>query len=249
MLGFAGHEHLFIGQDPLAIERHYRVLSHIDFHYGRCWPLDLALWDLAGKITGQPCWKLLGGLSNRVRAYASSGTLRDPGAMAEAAERLPRREGFRALKIRFHRGDWRDDVKALEAVRARVGTRPRADGRLQPGLAHALGHRDALDPQGRADGRPRARAARRLLDGGAAAPRRPRRHAGAARGDRRPHRRRRNDPRALRTSRSDHWRLPRCAAARRRPGRRHHRPTPRRDHSRRSTTSLSPRTPGPTAWA
>jgi L-alanine-DL-glutamate epimerase-like enolase superfamily enzyme len=122
MVGFKGHENLFIGQDPLALERHYRVLSNIDFHYGRCWPLDLALWDLAGKITGQPCWKLLGGLSNRVRAYASSGTLRDPGAMAEAAERYLAR-GFPALKLRFHRGDWRDDVKALEAVRARVGNR------------------------------------------------------------------------------------------------------------------------------
>jgi L-alanine-DL-glutamate epimerase-like enolase superfamily enzyme len=120
MVGFAGHEALFIGQDPLALERHYRVLSHIDFHYGRCWPLDLALWDLAGKITGQPCWKLLGGLSSRVRAYASSGTLRDPGAMAETAERYLA-GGFPALKLRFHRGDWRDDVKALEAVRARIG--------------------------------------------------------------------------------------------------------------------------------
>ena len=122
MVGFKGHENLFIGQDPLALERHYRVLSNIDFHYGRCWPLDLALWDLAGKITGQPCWKLLGGLSNRVRAYASSGTLRDPGAMAEAAEKYLG-QGFPALKLRFHRGDWRDDVKALEAVRARVGHR------------------------------------------------------------------------------------------------------------------------------
>src|ERR1700756_4561060 len=120
MVGFAGHENLFIGQDPLAIERHYRVLSNIDFHYGRCWPLDLALWDLAGKITGQPVWKLLGGLSNRVRAYASSGTLRDPGATADAAENYLD-QGFPALKLRFHRGDWRDDVKALEAVRARVG--------------------------------------------------------------------------------------------------------------------------------
>ena len=122
MLGFDGHESLFVGQDPLAIERHFRVLSNIDFHYGRCWPLDLALWDLAGKIAGQPCWKLLGGLANRVRAYASSGTLRDPGAMAEAAERYLS-QGFRALKIRFHRGDWRDDIEALAAVRARVGKR------------------------------------------------------------------------------------------------------------------------------
>ncbi len=122
MVGFAGHEHLFIGQDPMLLERHYRVLSHIDFHYGRCWPLDLALWDLAGKITGQPVWKLLGGLSNRVRAYASTGTLRDPGAMAECAERMLER-GFGALKLRFHRGDWRDDIRALEAVRARLGNR------------------------------------------------------------------------------------------------------------------------------
>jgi L-alanine-DL-glutamate epimerase-like enolase superfamily enzyme len=122
MLGFHGHESLFIGQDALALERHYRVLSHIDFHYGRCWPLDLALWDLAGKITGQPCWKLLGGLSRRVRAYASSGVLRDPHALADQAERFAA-AGFGALKIRFHRGDWRDDVKALEAVRARLGDR------------------------------------------------------------------------------------------------------------------------------
>src|SRR3954470_13941996 len=120
MVGFAGHENLFIGQDALAIERHYRILSNIEFHYGRCWPLDLALWDLAGKITGQPVWKLLGGLSNRVPAYASSGTLRSAAELADAAERYLA-QGFVALKIRFHRGDWRDDIKALEAVRARTG--------------------------------------------------------------------------------------------------------------------------------
>jgi L-alanine-DL-glutamate epimerase-like enolase superfamily enzyme len=112
MLGFAGHEHLFIGTDPLALERHFRILSNIDFHYGRCWPLDLALWDLAGKILGAPCWKLLGGLSARVRTYASSGTLRVPAAQADAAERYLAL-GFPALKLRFHRGDWREDLHAL----------------------------------------------------------------------------------------------------------------------------------------
>jgi L-alanine-DL-glutamate epimerase-like enolase superfamily enzyme len=122
MLGFEGHESLFVGEDPLAIERHYRVLSNIDFHYGRCWPLDLALWDLAGKILAAPGWKLLGGLADRVRAYASSGTLREPAAQADAAERYLA-QGFPALKLRFHRGDWGDVVRALEAVRARVGNR------------------------------------------------------------------------------------------------------------------------------
>ena len=122
MVGFSGHESLFIGQDVLNVERHYRVLSHINFHYGRCWPLDLALWDLAGKVADQPCYKLLGGLSNRVRAYASSGSLRSPVEMADVAE-FYLSENFPAMKIRFHRGDWRDDIKALETVRKRVGNK------------------------------------------------------------------------------------------------------------------------------
>jgi L-alanine-DL-glutamate epimerase-like enolase superfamily enzyme len=122
MLGFEGHEDLFIGQDALSIERHWRVLNNISFHWGRCWPLDIALWDLAGKIAGQPCWKLIGGLSNRVKAYASSGVLRGPSELADAAEAYLA-WGFPALKIRFHRGDWRADIEALEAVRARIGDR------------------------------------------------------------------------------------------------------------------------------
>jgi L-alanine-DL-glutamate epimerase-like enolase superfamily enzyme len=122
MTGFAGHERLFVGEDPLRLERHWRILDNIQFHYGRCWPLDLALWDLAGKIAGQPVWRLLGGRSDRVPAYASSATLRDAGAMAAAAEAYLAR-GFRGLKLRFHRGDWRDDISALEAVRARIGDR------------------------------------------------------------------------------------------------------------------------------
>ncbi len=127
MHGFAGHEDLFIGQDPRHLERHYEVLSHLQFHYGRCWPLDLALWDLAGKITGEPVWRMLGGRADRVQLYASSGVLRDPGAMVETAERFLA-EGFPAMKVRFTsslggRGGWRDDVRALEAIRARVGDR------------------------------------------------------------------------------------------------------------------------------
>lgn len=126
MLGFEGHEDLFIGQDPCRVEHHYEVLSHIQFHYGRCWPLDLALWDLTGQITGEPVWRLLGGRADRVRLYASSGVLRDPGEMAELAERYLA-EGFPAMKVRFTsaaggRENWQADLRALEAVRARIGT-------------------------------------------------------------------------------------------------------------------------------
>lgn len=121
MVGFEGHEDLFIGQDPLRIERHWRTLSNIDFHYGRCWTLDLALWDLAGKLLGQPVWKLLGGLNDTMRAYASLGAQRSGEELADQCEMLIER-GFPAAKIRFQRGDWREDVRALERVRAKVGT-------------------------------------------------------------------------------------------------------------------------------
>jgi L-alanine-DL-glutamate epimerase-like enolase superfamily enzyme len=122
MLGFPGHEQLFIGEDALRLERHWRVLGHINLHYGRCWPLDLALWDLAGKIMGQPCWRLLGGLSDRIACYASSGTLRSASEMADRASRVVER-GIGAMKVRFRRGDWREDIRVLEAVRAKVGER------------------------------------------------------------------------------------------------------------------------------
>lgn len=127
MLGFAGHEDLFVGHDPRAHDRHAEVLEHIGFHYGRCWPLDLALWDLHGRQAGEPVWRLLGGETGRVPLYASSGALREPPALADLAERLVA-EGFPAMKIRFSssaggRAGWREDVAALEAVRARVGER------------------------------------------------------------------------------------------------------------------------------
>jgi len=125
MLGFDDHEVLFLAQDPLALDRHNKVLSHIDFHYGRCWPLDIALWDLAGKIKDQPIWQLLGGLDPSVPVYASSGALHDPSQLADLATDFLE-QGFPAMKIRFRsreNGGWREDIKGLEAVRARVGDR------------------------------------------------------------------------------------------------------------------------------
>ncbi|MDV2583163.1 mandelate racemase/muconate lactonizing enzyme family protein [Alkalibacillus haloalkaliphilus] len=120
MKGFEGHEHLFIGQDPFAIERHNQILDNIDFHYGRCWPLDLALWDLIGKATGQPVYKLLGAKSDKIKAYASTGEIVSPRERAKRTQKLIA-EGFEAMKIRFHHEDVRDDIKVIEEIRKQVG--------------------------------------------------------------------------------------------------------------------------------
>ena len=120
MEGIGDYLDLLIGQDPLDLHHLSAVLANIDFHGCRPWPLEVALWDLAGKIRGQPVWRMLGGESGRVRCYASTGVLRDGKALAKVARTFAQ-QGFPAIKIRFHRADWRDDVRAVEAVRVAVG--------------------------------------------------------------------------------------------------------------------------------
>jgi len=120
MLGFTGHESLFIGRDPFEIERHTQLLDNLQFHYGRMWPLEVALWDLMGKISGQPLWKLLGGRSQKVRPYASTGERLPAEARAESAQQL-KAEGYKALKLRFHAADPKEDIAIAQAVREAVG--------------------------------------------------------------------------------------------------------------------------------
>ncbi len=121
MGGFAGHEHLFVGRDPLQVQRHVRTIESINFHGGRCWPLEVALWDIVGQVTGVPVATLFGGALERIPAYASCGSLLPPGPRAESALAL-RAEGFRALKIRIDRHRIDEGVATVAAVREAVGS-------------------------------------------------------------------------------------------------------------------------------
>ena len=120
MDGFERYEDLFVGQDALAVERHVAVLETITFHAGRYWPLEAALWDLAGKAAGKTTAELLGGQLDRVAAYASTGEQRSPAERADSALRL-REKGFKALKLRIDRTKLEEGLDAVEAVREAVG--------------------------------------------------------------------------------------------------------------------------------
>ncbi|MEY2552684.1 MAG: hypothetical protein QOC57_544, partial [Ilumatobacteraceae bacterium] len=120
MYGFADYARYFIGQPAGDLPRHAAVLANIEFHAGRPWPLDLALWDLAGKTCGEPVWRMLGAASPRLRLYASSGVRRPIAQMVDMARRVAD-EGFEALKIRFGRASVDDDIAVVAAVRDALG--------------------------------------------------------------------------------------------------------------------------------
>lgn len=118
--GVEPHLPLLLGSDPRRIEDQVRRLETIDFHAGRPWPLEVALWDLIGQATGQPVWRLLGGVSDRVDAYASLGARRDRDALAAAACAV-RDQGFRACKLRVDAHAPDASIAAVQQVRAAAG--------------------------------------------------------------------------------------------------------------------------------
>jgi D-galactarolactone cycloisomerase len=114
-------ERLLVGVDALRTEAIREIFETVDFHGGRPWTVEVAIWDLVGRSLGQPLWRLLGGRSERLLAYASSGEPVDPQERARRVVAL-RDRGVRAVKLRFHHEDWRRDVESVEQVRDAVGS-------------------------------------------------------------------------------------------------------------------------------
>ena len=113
-------ERLLVGRELDPTEIH-GVLETVDFHHGRNWTLEVAVWDLLGRAEGKPLWKLLGGERDRIGAYASTGELVSPDERVRRCVAL-RDGGVRAVKIRLHSTDWTVDLPVIEAVRTAVGS-------------------------------------------------------------------------------------------------------------------------------
>jgi L-alanine-DL-glutamate epimerase-like enolase superfamily enzyme len=119
-----------MGRDPDTREEIYddlkRELRAYD-HMGHG-PLDIALWDLAGKKYRTSVSALLGGFRKRLKTYASTyhgqeggGGLDSPEAFADFAQYC-KGLGFSAFKIHgWHSGDARREAANLLGVRKRVG--------------------------------------------------------------------------------------------------------------------------------
>ncbi len=122
-----------IGRDPLRRERLWSEMKRALRKYDRMGigPIDIALWDLAGKYYDAPIHELLGTYRTRLPAYASTyhaddnGGLDSPHAYADFAEECLER-GFPGFKIHGwggtdERRDIDREVETVHAVGERVG--------------------------------------------------------------------------------------------------------------------------------
>jgi L-alanine-DL-glutamate epimerase-like enolase superfamily enzyme len=112
-----------VGEDPLDRERLYQAMwqKSRQTTYRAIGAVDIALWDIAGKVAGLPIHRLLGSYRDSVPAYASSAVLRSKEAYAEEALRF-KGEGWTAYKI-HPPTDPAVDIEVCRAVRAAVGER------------------------------------------------------------------------------------------------------------------------------
>jgi len=111
-----------LGEDALDRERIWQRMNGLRraASYRAIGAIDVALWDLAGKLAGLPVWALLGGYRRAVPAYVSSG--QQPAVSAYVEQALAfKAKGFMAYKVHPPRAA--DEAIAVSrAVRDAVGS-------------------------------------------------------------------------------------------------------------------------------
>jgi L-alanine-DL-glutamate epimerase-like enolase superfamily enzyme len=108
-----------VGSDPL---RHAMLMERLRKPLGALpsarAAVDMALFDILGKVAGLPVWRLLGGFRSRIRTSVTIGIL-PPEDTVRAARDLVAR-GFRCLKLKGGRDVEQDAARVLQ-VREAVG--------------------------------------------------------------------------------------------------------------------------------
>lgn len=111
-----------VGEDPMAINR---CLRKMDTLVEGAWParaaVEMALFDIAGKVLKTPVYNLLGGKFRDSIILSRSISIDTPTEMAKKAAEFVE-EGFTCVKVKVGR-DPDDDVQAVAAVRDAIGPR------------------------------------------------------------------------------------------------------------------------------
>ena len=84
--------------------------------------VDIALWDLAAQRAGVPLWRLLGGSGEAIETYNTDGgwlNLSTEEVVRDVNSLIDR--GWRRVKVKVGKPDWREDVHRLRRIRKSIG--------------------------------------------------------------------------------------------------------------------------------
>src|ERR1700726_1143461 len=144
---------LLRGEAPLLIEYLWQKMFARTRQYGRrglvmqaISGIDVALWDIAGKIAKLPVYRLLGACRDRVEAYASGGFYQEGKSAADLAGEAEgyRARGFKGMKMKIGR-----NPSTQTHLRPLLGQAEFCEVDPTEDLARVAAVRQALGPQGK----------------------------------------------------------------------------------------------------
>lgn len=109
-----------VGTDPLQWARTLAHLKDLELPPAALAGVDMALFDLVGKIAGIPLYRLLGGYRDEILTSVTIGILPEAETVERARELVG--QGFLALKLKGG-SDVEQDIARLRRVREAVGLR------------------------------------------------------------------------------------------------------------------------------
>jgi len=105
-------KHHVLGEDPLQVERLWERMHLRSYKHARggiviaaMSGIDIALWDIKGKVAGLPVYKLLGGYCNVIPAYGCGGFYVEGEGARELGKVMAGyiKRGFKAVKMKVGR--------------------------------------------------------------------------------------------------------------------------------------------------
>lgn len=119
-----------VGLEPLLITNIFDTNYQKTQHFGRkglvisaLSGINVALWDIMGKIAGLPLYQLLGGSTRQIECYANAGyyVSEDDYPFLENSISDCIDKGYKAVKIKIGKYGLDDDRKRIEKVRKLLG--------------------------------------------------------------------------------------------------------------------------------
>jgi D-galactarolactone cycloisomerase len=127
---------LVVGADPLAPEQLYRKLFALTWQRQaseKGWSreaiirisaaVDIALWDIIGKVSGLPLYRLFGGFRSEVPCYVTCAYYRDGKTLSGLRDEMQmlKAQGHRGFKAKAGGVSLKEDMERLAVVREVIG--------------------------------------------------------------------------------------------------------------------------------